>query len=250
MIPPEGLRVSRFTNHEASGVLAKGAGAGMLTGMMLAGMTLGGSALVGRGFVGPGLVGLIVAISFSAGLNVYATTATLGLLGHTRWVELPPGLHVLTSWWVIGASLLLFGIEFFADKIPAFDLFWNALHTFVRIPVAALMAYGATSQLSPQMQLVATLAGGAIALAAHGGKTAARVAVTPSPEPVSNIALSSSEDAVAVFVTGLATQHPIAAGVIALVLLVGILTALRWIWRRIVHALRTFPEFRRQVTKA
>ena len=168
--------------------MAKGAGAGMLAGMMLADMTLGGAGLVGRGFVGPGLVGLIVAISFSAGLNVYATTATLGLLAHTRWVELPPGLHVLTSWWVIGASLLLFGIEFFADKIPAFDLFWNALHTFVRIPVAALMAYGATSQLSPEMQLVATLAGGAIALAAHGGKTAARVAVTPSPEPVSNIA--------------------------------------------------------------
>jgi len=215
----------------------------MLAGMMLAGMTLGGAGLVGRGFVGPGLVGLIVAISFSAGLNVYATTATLGLLAHTRWVELPPGLLVLTSWWVIGASLLLFGIEFFADKIPAFDLFWNALHTFVRIPVAALMAYGATSQLSPQMQLVATLAGGAIALAAHGGKTAARVAVTPSPEPISNIALSSSEDAVAVFVTGLATQHPIAAGVIALALLIGIFAAVRWIWRRLKHALRTFPGF-------
>jgi hypothetical protein len=220
----------------------------MLTGMMLADMTLGGSGLVGRGFVGPGLVGLIVAISFSAGLNVYATTATLGLLAHTRWVELPPGLLVLTSWWVIGASLLLFGIEFFADKIPAFDLFWNALHTFVRIPVAALMAYGATSQLSPQMQLVATLAGGAIALAAHGGKTAARVAVTPSPEPISNIALSSSEDAVAVFVTGLATQHPIAAGVIALALLIGIFAAVRWIWRRLKHALRTFPGFGSQAT--
>jgi hypothetical protein len=220
----------------------------MLAGMMLAGMTLGGTGLAGRGFVGPGLVGLIVAISFSAGLNVYATTATLGLLGHTRWVELPPGLHVLTSWWVIGASLLLFGIEFFADKIPAFDLFWNALHTFVRIPVAALMAYGATSQLSPQMQLVATLAGGAIALAAHGGKTAARAAVTPSPEPISNIALSSSEDAVAVFVTGLATQHPIAAGVIALALLIGIFAAVRWIWRRLKHALRTFPGFGSQAT--
>jgi hypothetical protein len=220
----------------------------MLAGMMLAGMTLGGAGLVGRGFVGPGLVGLIVAISFSAGLNVYATTATLGLLAHTRWVELPPGLLVLTSWWVIGASLLLFGIEFFADKIPAFDLFWNALHTFVRIPVAALMAYGATSQLSPQMQLVATLAGGAIALAAHGGKTAARVAVTPSPEPISNIALSSSEDAVAVFVTGLATQHPIAAGVIALALLIGIFAAVRWIWRRLKHALRTFPGFGSQAT--
>jgi len=241
--------VARFPNHEASSVLAKGQGADMLTGMMLADMTLGGSGLVGRGFVGPGLVGLIVAISFSAGLNVYATTATLGLLGHTRWVELPPGLHVLTSWWVIGASLLLFGIEFFADKVPAFDLFWNALHTFVRIPVAALMAYGATSQLSPEMQLLATLAGGAIALAAHGGKTAARVAVTPSPEPVSNIALSSGEDVVAVFVTGLATRHPIAAGVIALVLLVGIFSALRWIWTRLTHALRTFPGVRSQATK-
>ncbi len=228
--------------------MAKGAGAGMLAGMMLAGVTLGGAGLVGRGFVGPGLVGLIVAISFAAGLNVYATTATLGLLAHTRWVELPPGLHVLTSWWVIGASLLLFGIEFFADKIPAFDLFWNALHTFVRIPVAALMAYGATSQLSPEMQLLATLAGGAIALAAHGGKTAARVAVTPSPEPVSNIALSSGEDAVAIFVTGLATQHPIAAGVIALALLIGIFAAVRWIWRRLKHALRTFPGFGSQAT--
>lgn len=213
--------------------LANGASAAMLTGMMQ-----GGAALVGRGFVGPGLVGLIVAISFSAGLNVYATTATLGLLGHTRWVELPPGLHALTNWWVIGASLMLFGIEFFADKIPAFDLFWNALHTFVRIPVAALLAYGATSQLSPGMQLVATLAGGAIALAVHGSKTAARVAVTPSPEPVSNIALSGGEDAVAIFVTWLATRHPIAAGVIALAFLVGIVAAVRWIWRRIVHAVR------------
>jgi hypothetical protein len=239
-----------FPYGEATHVLAQGAGADMLSEMMLAGMTPGGAGLVGRGFVGPGLVGLIVAISFSAGLNVYATTATLGLLGHTRWVELPPGLHVLTSWWVIGASLLLFGIEFFADKVPAFDLFWNALHTFVRIPVAALMAFGATSQLSPEMQLVATLAGGLIALAVHGSKTAARVAVTPSPEPVSNIALSTSEDAVAVFVTWLATRHPMAAGVIALAFLIGILAALRWIWRRIVHALRRFPEFRsRAATK-
>ena len=182
---------------------------------------------------------LIVAISFAAGLNVYATVATLGLLAHTRWLELPPGLHLLTNWWVIGASIALFVIEFFADKIPAFDLFWNALHTFVRIPVAALMAYGATSQLSPEMQLLATLAGGAIALAAHGGKTAARVAVTPSPEPISNIALSAGEDTLAVFLTWLATQHAIAAGVIAAVLLLAIAIAMRWIVRTIISAFRS-----------
>jgi hypothetical protein len=139
---------------------------------MLAGMKFGGS-----GLAGSDLAGLIVAISFAAGLNVYATVATLGLLTHAGLLDLPSGLHLVSSWWVIAASSALFAIEFFADKIPAFDLFWNALHTFVRVPVAALIAYGATSQLSPEKQLLATLAGGAIALLAHGGKTAARVAV-------------------------------------------------------------------------
>jgi hypothetical protein len=188
---------------------------------MLAGMKFGGSELVG----------LIVAVSFAAGLNVYATVATLGLLAHVGWLDLPSGLHLLSNWWVIAASGVLFAIEFFADKIPAFDLFWNALHTFIRIPVAALIAYGATSQLSPEKQLLAALAGGAIALAAHGGKTAARVAVTPSPEPVSNFALSAAEDTLAVFLTWLATRHPIAAASIVAVLLAAIALVMRWVVR-------------------
>ncbi len=121
-------------------------------------------------FGGPELVGFIVAVSFAAGLNLYATVASLGLLAHVGWVDLPAGLHLLSSWWVIAAAGALFAVEFFADKVPAFDLVWNALHTFVRVPVAALMAYGAAAQLSPEKQLLATLAGGAIALAAHGGK--------------------------------------------------------------------------------
>jgi hypothetical protein len=188
---------------------------------MLAGMKFGGSELVG----------LIVAVSFAAGLNVYATVATLGLLAHAGLLDLPAGLHLLSSWWVIAASAILFAIEFFADKIPAFDLFWNALHTFIRIPVAALIAYGATSQLSPEKQLLATLAGGAIALAAHGGKTAARVAVTPSPEPVSNFALSAGEDTLAIFLTWFATQHPIAAAGIVAAFLVIIVVVMRWVVR-------------------
>jgi len=204
---------------------------------MLADMRFEVSALAVPGLSGSDLAGLIVAVSFAAGLNVYATVATLGLLAHAGLLDLPSGLHLLTSWWVIGASGVLFAIEFFADKIPAFDLFWNALHTFVRIPVAALIAYGATSHLSPEKQLLATLAGGAIALAAHGGKTAARVAVTPSPEPVSNFALSAGEDALAVFLTWLATQHPIAAAGIVAAFLVAIVFAARWISRTIERAL-------------
>ena len=178
-----------------------------------------------------------------SGAQLYATVATLGLLAHAGLLELPSGLHLLTSWWIIGASLALFCVELFADKIPAFDLFWNALHTFVRVPVAALIAFGAASQLSPEMQMLATIAGGLIALAAHGGKTAARVAVTPSPEPVSNFALSASEDVFSVFITWLATQHPYIAAGITLIILVVIIAATRWIVRRIVETIRLIVRF-------
>jgi hypothetical protein len=112
------------------------------------------------------LVALLVAISFAAGLNVYATLATLGLLAHAGLLPLPTTLHLLSNWWIIIASGMMFVIEFFADKIPAFDLIWNALHTFVRVPLAGLLAYAATSQLSPGKQLLATVLGGAIALGA------------------------------------------------------------------------------------
>jgi hypothetical protein len=104
--------------------------------------------------------------------------------------------------------------------------------------VAALIAYGATAQLSPEKQLLATLAGGAIALAAHGGKTAARVAVTPSPEPASNSVLSAGEDTLAVFLTWLATRHPIAAGTIVVVFLVVIVVVMRWVVRAMKNLFR------------
>ena len=157
------------------------------------------------------IVATVVATSFAAGLNVYATVATLGLLAHAGVLALPPALGILASWWVIGISGALFAIEFFADKIPAFDLVWNTLHTFIRVPVAALLAYRATAALSPWEQLAATAAGGLIAFAAHGGKTAARAAVTASPEPFSNAALSLGEDGLAIFLTWFATRHPYSA---------------------------------------
>jgi hypothetical protein len=177
------------------------------------------------------LVAVLVATSFAAGLNVYATVATLGLLARAGVLQLPSSLTLLANWYVIGACLALFAIEFFADKIPAFDLIWNALHTFIRVPIAALLAYQATATLSPREQLVATLAGGLIALAAHGGKTAVRAAVTPSPEPLSNMALSFGEDALAIFLTWFATQHPYAAATLVAVLLVVIVALVRWVVR-------------------
>jgi hypothetical protein len=139
----------------------------------------------------------------------------------------------LDSWYVIGASAVLFAVEFFADKIPAFDLIWNALHTFIRVPVAALLAYRATASLSPWEQLAAAAVGGAIALAAHGGKTAVRAAVTPSPEPLSNMTLSLGEDALAIFLTWFAVRHPYWSAAIVSVLLLVILLLAHWVVRSI-----------------
>ena len=177
------------------------------------------------------LFALLTAIGFAAGLNLYATVVALGLLARFGHLPLPPGLQLLESWAVIAASTALFSIEFFADKIPAFDLIWNALHTFIRVPVAAILAYRATSQLSPEHQLLAALLGAAVALIAHGGKTAARVAITPSPEPLSNVTLSLSEDALAIGLTWLATRHPYLAGILAAGLILAIIFTIRLVIR-------------------
>ena len=177
------------------------------------------------------LFALLVAIGFAAGLNLYATVAVLGLLARFGHLPLPPGLQLLQSWPIIGASTALFTIGFFADKIPAFDLIWNALHTFIRVPLAGLLAYRATSQLSPGHQLLAALVGALVAFVAHGGKTAARAAVTPSPEPISNISLSLGEDVLAIGLTWLSTSHPYIAGSIALILVVIIFLMIRLVIR-------------------
>jgi hypothetical protein len=177
------------------------------------------------------LFAMLAAIGFAAGLNLYATVAVLGLLARFGHLPLPPGLQLLAAWPIIIAALALFAVEFFADKIPAFDLIWNALHTFIRVPVAGLLAYQATSQLSPGHQLLATLLGAGVALAAHGGKTAARAAVTPSPEPLSNITLSLGEDILAIGLTWLATRHPYAAGALATIFVVIVVIVARWVIR-------------------
>jgi len=184
------------------------------------------------------ILAILTAVSFAAGLNVYATILTIGLLAHAGAFPLPPALHLLSSWTVIVCSGILFLVELFADKIPVFDLLWNALHTFVRVPVAALLAYGATAQLSPAWQLAATFLGGMIALAAHSGKTAVRAAVTPHPEPFSNILLSLGEDALAIFLTWLATRHPLSATIVSLALVLAAIVLVHWIMRALRNMLR------------
>lgn len=184
------------------------------------------------------ITALVVAASFAAGLNIYATVLTLGILARTHWVSLPAGLDSLGHTWVLVVCAIMFAAEFVADKIPGFDVVWNVLHTVIRVPIAALVAYHASAQLSPQMQLIATGVGAAVALATHSSKTALRAVVTPSPEPVSNIALSSTEDVVAVGLTWFATHHPVVAASIAVAFLVAAVLAARALLRAIHRPLR------------
>jgi hypothetical protein len=184
------------------------------------------------------ITALIIAASFAAGLNIYATVLTLGILARTQWVALPPGLDSLGHTWVLVVCGIMFAMEFVADKIPAFDMVWNTLHTVIRVPIAALVAYHASSQMTPQMQVLATAIGAVVALAAHSSKTALRAAVTPSPEPISNIALSSTEDVAAIGLTWFATHHPLIAAFIALILLSAAIMAARALLRAIQRPLQ------------
>jgi hypothetical protein len=184
------------------------------------------------------LAAIVITLSFAAGLNVYLTVFSLGVMARLHWIALPVGLHMVTDTWVMVVSGILFAGEFFADKIPGFDLVWNALHTFVRIPVAALLAYGVGEHLSPEMHLLVTCLGATFAALAHGSKTALRVAVTPSPEPISNIALSTAEDGMALGLSWLVLHHPLAAGVSVLTLSAACVAGLWLGWSVIRRATR------------
>ena len=178
-------------------------------------------------------VPFLIAVCFAAGLNVYGTVGTLGLVARAGLVVLPGDLAVVQSWWVIGACLVLFALEFVADKIPLVDLVWNILQTFVRVPVAGLLAYGALPALDPGWQLAAGAAGALLALLAHAGKMTMRAAVSASPEPASNIGLSLLEDGLALAIAWFATQYPFMAAFIVLVLVVTVAVAARWLFRRL-----------------
>jgi hypothetical protein len=155
-------------------------------------------------------LGLALGAGFSSGLNLYATVATLGLLQRFGVIHLPASMQVLSHPWVLGIALALYAIEFLADKIPYVDTVWDAVHTLIRPPAAALLAYSATVAAPPEWRWSAALLAGGVALTSHATKASTRAAVNTSPEPFSNWLLSLGEDALAVWLTWMATVHPTA----------------------------------------
>ncbi|HEV7682202.1 MAG TPA: DUF4126 domain-containing protein [Pyrinomonadaceae bacterium] len=172
--------------------------------------------------------------SWVAGINLYATVATLGLLGRFAHLKLPGELEVATSWWVIGIALFLFVVEFIADKIQLVDSAWDIIHTFIRIPAGAVLAATAFGDFDRRIQIIALLLGGGLALSSHGTKAAARALINTSPEPVSNIVVSLAEDVLAVLTMVLALFFPV---LVFLVIAVGLLFSF-WLLPRVLRFFR------------
>ena len=189
------------------------------------------------------VLGLAFGSAWTAGINLYATVAVLGLLQHYKLAHLPGGLHALDNWIIIGVALALYVIEFFADKVPYVDTVWDAIHTFIRVPAGAVLAAAATSDISPTVQIVALLIGGGLALSTHGTKAAVRGTANISPEPVTNWIISIVEDIIAVGAVVLSVLHPIAILVIILIFLLVLAWILPKVVRRIKRMLLTVRAF-------
>jgi hypothetical protein len=143
-------------------------------------------------------IAIAMGASWVSGINLYAAVATLGLLGRFAHLQLPGELEVLTSWWVIGVAVVLYVIEFVADKVPYIDSTWDVIHTFIRVPAGAILAASAFGDFDRSIQVIALLLGGGLALSSHGTKAATRAMLNASPEPVSNWIASIAEDILAV----------------------------------------------------
>lgn len=177
---------------------------------------------------------LALGSAWTSGINLYATVTVLGILQKFGGVKLPGGLEVLDNWIIIGIAGGLYIVEFFADKIPYVDSVWDVVHTFIRVPAGAVVAYAAVWDMRPEVVIPATLIGGGLALSSHGAKATARIGANLSPEPVSNWILSLAEDAIAIVGVFLAVFAPV---VIAIVL-VAFLIFFFWAFPKIYRAIR------------
>jgi hypothetical protein len=190
-------------------------------------------------------LGLAAGAAAGAGLRVYGTVAALGWLQRLGVLELPGSLEVLAELPVVGLATLLYVAEFVADKLPAFDSVWDALHTFVRVPAAALLAFAALGDAPDTWRASAALLGGGVAFSVHGLKSGARLAVNASPEPFSNWGLSLAEDVSFAGLVYLVVQYPLVAlGIAGLLLVLGAAFAL-WIARALRRLFRREPRAKR-----
>jgi hypothetical protein len=184
-------------------------------------------------------LGRTLGFSFAAGINLYATVAILGLASRYDWVTLPPQFEIFDNNIVIGVALVLYVVEFIADKVPWVDTLWDGLHTVVRPLGGALVAVATLGDASPTLQGLIAVAGGAVAASTHVTKAGTRAVANTSPEPFSNWFLSLAEDVFVLGLGALALKFPLVALIVS-ALLLGLIA---WFFAFLVRAMRR--RFRR-----
>ncbi len=186
-------------------------------------------------------LGRTMGFSFGAGINLYATVAILGLAKRYGWVDLPEQFRVFDNDVVIVVALVLYVIEFVADKVPWVDSVWDAVHTVIRPIGGAVLAVTTFGDASPAVQGLVALLGGALATGTHLTKAGTRAAANTSPEPFSNWALSLGEDVFVIGLSALALKYPIAAGLVVILGVVTMLIFAAWIVRAVKRRWGTPP---------
>lgn len=187
---------------------------------------------------------LAMGTAWTSGINLYATVAALGIANRLEMIHLPPNLEVLSHPGVIAIACIMYVIEFVADKVPYVDTGWDVLHTFIRVPAGAILAARSLGDMNPALELMAVLGGGAIALAAHGTKATARLAINASPEPFSNWVASFTEDITVLGGVWLMFNHPI----VMMILVLAFLALIVWLIPKIFRlAKRGFQALRNKM---
>jgi hypothetical protein len=175
------------------------------------------------------IIAATMGIAWASGINLYAAMFMLGWLGSGGQIDLPPGLEILEHPGVMLAAAVMYCVEFFADKVPGVDTGWDVLHSFIRIPVGAMLAAGAISPLGPVAELIGLILGGSLSAGSHFTKAGTRVLINTSPEPVSNWMASISEDLMVIGGLWMALNHP----VLFIILLIAFIALVIWLAPRI-----------------
>ena len=165
-------------------------------------------------------LGLLMGSSWACGVNLYLTTASLGIAHRMGWISLPGKMESLSHPLVIAAALLIFAIEFFADKIPYVDSAWDSVHTFIRPAGGMVLGYLAMSDVGPALQYPVALLTGLIAMDSHLIKATSRAAINTSPEPVSNIVASTTEDIGVLGAIYLIINHPVVVSLLVILFII------------------------------
>jgi hypothetical protein len=182
-------------------------------------------------------IGLAAGASVASGIRLYATVAALGLLHRLDVLRLPTGLEVLSQLPIIILAAALYLIEFVADKVPAVDSVWDAIHTFIRAPAAAVLGFAAFGNVAEPWRIGAALLCGTLALSSHGIKASSRLAINTSPEPVSNWAASFAEEIFVGVLLWLTVTHPVIALAVAAAVVVTAALLATWIYRTLKRLL-------------